>query len=615
MEIDYLYTRKRAQFGRQCLFVDDGPNIVCDLRSEKALMDPYIVKNPVDKAVQLGQVMSEHVANTLRSESADRGMNHVEGGWPKELNLLDEEAVIRYRKKLEREENYIEAMKNLSKPIEHAILQNNAINIYQRYFGESSDLENTQRTDARIKNRFRDPAEIQRPISHLSWSADCATFAATYCNMDFQKRKPNEDKSSYIWDAEIPSNPQITLETKTPIVALEYNPRDKHSLVAGLYTGQVCYFDPRKSPDYVECSPVEVSHRDPCHSVLWINSKTGMEFFSTSSDGVVKWWDCRKLNETLDHIVLDLSKDGPNMMKAYATSCLEYDPNIPAKYLVGTEAGCVICGNRKGTNLSEKLPWTIKSHTGPIYSIERNHAFSKCFLVVADWSARIWSEDCKESAIMWTNQHKARLTCGQWNPGRYSVFYLTRSDGILDIWDLLQEQRGPLLSVRMGHSVLTTLRVQEDGEFLVVGDENGTCSIVQFSEDLITSSKNDKFFLMAMFERESRREKILEARNREIRLKYSVKLKETEEKAQKRLEIGQEEETEEEGEEEKQSANDEVVKFEMEYWAEIEKHYVVLEETARQQGIAEAKESEMAEEKETVIRETLPGEVASEPND
>ncbi|KAL0280497.1 UNVERIFIED_CONTAM: hypothetical protein PYX00_001767 [Menopon gallinae] len=570
-------------------------------------MDPYLVKNPVDKGVQLGQEMSEHVANTLRSESADRGMNHIEGGWPKELNLLDEEAVIRYRKKLEREENYIEAMKNLSKPIEHAILQNNAINIYQQYFVDNTELADTQRTDARIKNRFRDPAEVKRPISHLSWSADCATFAATYCNMDFHKKKLIEDKASYIWDAEIPSNPQITLETKTPIVALEYNPRDKHSLVAGLYTGQVCYFDPRKAPDYVDCSPVEVSHRDPCHSVLWINSKTGMEFFSASSDGVVKWWDCRKLNETLDHIILDVTREGPNMMRAQGTSCLEYDPNIPAKYLVGTEAGCVICGNRKGTNYAEKLPWMIKSHSGPIYAVERNHAFSKCFLVVADWSARIWSEDCKESAIMWTNQHKARLTCGQWNPCRYSVFYLTRSDGILDIWDLLQEQRGPLLSVRMGHSPLTTLRVQEDGEFLVVGDENGTCSIVQFSEDLITSSKNDKFYLMAMFERESRREKILESRNREIRLRWATKMKEAEEreKAPKKLEEEGEEEVEEEVA--AMPVNEEVVKYEMEYWAEIEKYYLDLEEkTRRHESIAgEGSEEDEEESVVEVVPETV----------
>lgn len=34
-------------------------------------------------------------------------------------------------------------------------------------------------------------------------------------------------------------------------------------------------------------SPLEPSHRDPVHKVLWMNSKSGTEFFSASSDGQV----------------------------------------------------------------------------------------------------------------------------------------------------------------------------------------------------------------------------------------------------------------------------------------------------------------------------------------
>lgn len=42
----------------------------------------------------------------MRFESESRGINHVEGGWPKDLNPEDMEATIRYRKKVEKDEHY-----------------------------------------------------------------------------------------------------------------------------------------------------------------------------------------------------------------------------------------------------------------------------------------------------------------------------------------------------------------------------------------------------------------------------------------------------------------------------------------------------------------------------
>ena len=53
-------------------------------------------------------------ANTDRYETETRGVNHVEGGWPKDVNPLEIEQVIRYRKKVEKDEGYINALMNLS---------------------------------------------------------------------------------------------------------------------------------------------------------------------------------------------------------------------------------------------------------------------------------------------------------------------------------------------------------------------------------------------------------------------------------------------------------------------------------------------------------------------
>jgi dynein intermediate chain 2 len=64
--------------------------------------------------------------------------------------------------------------------------------------------------------------------------------------------------------------------------------------------------------------------------------------------------------------------------------------------------GSIISGNRKGKLPSEKLALRFKSQYGAVLSVERNPTFLKNFLSVGDWTARIWSEDCRESSIMWT---------------------------------------------------------------------------------------------------------------------------------------------------------------------------------------------------------------------
>ena len=134
--------------------------------------------------------MSEHYVNTTRAEVIDHGMEHVEGGWPKEIDTQDEEAVIRFRKKVERSDNYIAALKHMLGSMEHAILQNNAVNIYEQYFVGEESLVSVERSTSRLKNTYRDPCEPKRPVTHLSWSPRGTEFAVSYCNMSYQRGPP-----------------------------------------------------------------------------------------------------------------------------------------------------------------------------------------------------------------------------------------------------------------------------------------------------------------------------------------------------------------------------------------------------------------------------------------
>lgn len=52
------------------------------------------------------------------------------------------------------------------------------------------------------------------------------------------------------------------------------------------------------------CSPGLVCCRDPVYDFAWLQSKTGTECMSVSTDGSVLWWDIRKLGEPTESLIL-----------------------------------------------------------------------------------------------------------------------------------------------------------------------------------------------------------------------------------------------------------------------------------------------------------------------
>ena len=44
--------------------------------------------------------------NTVRFETEHRGINHVEGGWARDINPLEPDQTSRFRKKTEKEDGY-----------------------------------------------------------------------------------------------------------------------------------------------------------------------------------------------------------------------------------------------------------------------------------------------------------------------------------------------------------------------------------------------------------------------------------------------------------------------------------------------------------------------------
>lgn len=574
MEIVYVYTKKRQEFGRQCNFSDRQAELHVDITPDPSLAENFIERNPVDTGIQCIQEMSEHEINTERFETSVRGINHTEGGWPKDVNPQEVEHVTRYRKKVEKDEMYISAIQQLGTIMEHTIRQNNAIDIYEEYF-EDIEVDTVDETpSAKTINVFRDPNEIKRTSTHISWFPDGPRkLAVAYCNLEFQGSTPDTSMESYIWDVENPNKPETVLKPVSPLVCLEYNPKDSHILLGGCYNGQIAYWDTRKGSQPVEMSPIEHSHRDPAYKALWIQSKTGTECFSASSDGQVLWWDIRKMGEPTEKLYLDPTKK-QDPTKSLGAMALEYEPTMPTKFMVGCEQGSILSCNRKAKTPAEKIVAQYNGHLGPVYSLQRNPFFPKNFLSVGDWKARIWSEDIRESSIMWSKQYKSYLTDGCWSPVRPSVFLVTKMNGTLDVWDIIFKQNDPTLSLQVCDEPLHSLRVQEQGRLIACGSHSGTTTLLELSDGLTTLQRNEKNLVTAMFERETRREKILDSRHREMKLKERSKSSAD----------GAKTDQEEEPEEARLEEEDLYTKAEKEFYSIIEQEKKILEKKQQQGG-------------------------------
>ncbi|XP_025198172.1 dynein intermediate chain 3, ciliary-like [Melanaphis sacchari] len=528
----YTYEKKRSEYGRQYRFHNIGPTILMNMLPDHNLEKDWIQRNPVDKSTNETSKWSEHEANTIRIEYVNRGISHKEGGWPIDVHLDDPEQVSRYRRKTEKDKLYLESVKTTAVLTEHFIRQNNAIDIFQPYFTDPKTKEfQTQTPSHQTVAVFIDPCEPKRPVRNISWSSEHSTLiAVSYADMRFQMADPKNSPNSYVFDTEMFTSPHFMIESLSPVTMIKFHHRDGQLLAGGLMNGQVALWDMRKSTTNAGISEIRNGHRDSILCLQWIQSKTNTEFLTGSNDSQIIWWDIRNLNEPTDILVLDLMKteadDEPEWIRwgrSYGATCLDYSFSIPIRFMIGTNTGHVFDGNRKGKTVFEKIPYTYKCHGGPIYSVKRHPAYLKNFLTIGDWQAKIWSEEVKESPIMWTKHYDMRLTDGHWSNSKHSVFYVTRSDGFLDCWDILQNQKRPILSIKLADKRLNCISCHEDGALLAVGDDCGNTRVIEMNDWFVSPGPYDKVRLTAMFDRETRREKIIEAKQREQKTKINFK--------------------------------------------------------------------------------------------
>ena len=79
---------------------------------------------------------------------------------------------------------------------------------------------------------------------------------------------------------------------------------------------------------------------------------------------------------------------------------------------------------------------------------------------------------------------------------------------------------------------LYSVSIEQQGSLLCTGSVDGLVYLLELSEGLTTLQRNEKSLITSMFERESKREKNLEARAKELRISKAKEAKAAEAAAQ-----------------------------------------------------------------------------------
>ncbi|XP_013143728.1 PREDICTED: dynein intermediate chain 3, ciliary-like [Papilio polytes] len=552
MKSRYEYSKKRREFGRQPLFQVVPAQILDSIYSNEEEQRRYILRNPVHREVQATMPQSEHDANTKELVIHEQGINHTEGGWPRDVHPYNEDHVTRYRRRVQHEDGYVNTVTSLHPQVEHYIDQNNAIDMYQTYFADMTPQPPVEKYNLQIANAFYD--RHSRPVSCIVWTNERPPrLAITYC----QKIIGNKSKQlNYfsIWDIQRQTAPLVELLPEYPCWELACSPVKSDILVAGLENGTVNIFDIRKGRDAISKSSIYSSHIGPVSGLLFTHTRTNTEFFTGSLDGFCLWWDTRNLSTPIDRLPMSVRyspKETPSMSNAEGVSSLQFDRGLPTKFLCGTESGLVINANRMGRSHSEILTSYWEAHTGPVRAIHRSPCTLRMFITCGDWNVRIWSEEVRTAPIIVTKPYRNQVTDVTWTPLRHSSYMSVCEGGYFYYWDILRNFNEAVAALQVSKHSLTKLTPHRKGQMVAIGDTRGTTFLLNLSDNMTYPDERDKQLVHQIYDRETRREHILDARLKEIHLKHRDDLPE--------IQSAGETITEEGGEhgEEKKSVDDE----------------------------------------------------------
>lgn len=448
----------------------------------------------IDIGVQAIPEYSAHTISTSTCEMKSSGMCHNEGGWPPEIDPTDGEAVARWRKKVERNEQYVSTLLRLGATVDNIVKQNNAIEIYEDFFSgsyipnyKSPGLE----TVALLKYEGHDEAST----TCVKWLGESTCLVAT----EALAKDTNGCHLTLAYDIEFAWSPKSIFYSSNPLLCLAQNLSDPNTVAVGQENGQVGIFDLRNSREKVSfLSDRSASHNGPVKGVAWVDSDSNSQFMTTGH-GEIVWWDPRNLSNRVSSIMLS-NKVDRGVDRPCGPTILEYSHIAGSKYFVGTSCGDVLLGDLKDTTMLS----SFKGHRSEVLSLSVNPFLQGYFLSNDKSSIKIWSRDVSDSLITIPCKG-SNLTACTWSSSCCSCLYSINRAGSFEAWDILFNRSEPILSIDLLNGGCVSMDVHNTTGCISIGSDNGSTLIAKPNHTLRESNGSEIFERFLSYEASSLR--------------------------------------------------------------------------------------------------------------
>eukprot|EP00729_Bicosta_minor_P020649 gene20649-16291_t len=205
----------------------------------------------------------------------------------------------------------------------------------------------------------------------------------------------------------------------------------------------------------------------------------------------------------------------------------EYDTApLSSNIFVGTERGSLLYldwqppESDTGKLGVQKVKKAMTAHHGPVNTLKRSPLMPDLLLSVGGMSFSIWKEDLLEKPLVEWLTSGPNMTDGEWSPHRPGVFFISKSDGTVDIWDLCDTSYNPTVTTQVcSPSPITALKISPllsaSGQcFMGASDDNAVLHVLEVPVALKQPGKNEVEQIEALIANEvSRIKTSLEPKN------------------------------------------------------------------------------------------------------
>lgn len=321
-----------------------------------------------------------------------------------------------------------------------------------------------------------------------------------------------------VWDIWQPSGPQKVLICESKVTCCCFSPLKAFLLFAGTVHGSVVVWDLREDSrihHYVRLSNCFWAFRTPTFStdgiLTSVNHRSPLHIASLDETGVLNVWVVVELpkadisgsmsdlglipggriklvHSTVIQLGNSLSHKDSELWGSTQTLSVKFLPSDPNHFVVGTDMGLISHSTRQDWRVSPRVFKPEQHGVRPIKVnvIDFSPFEETVFLAgCSDGSIRLHQLTSERPIMQWDNSTSGHaVTSLQWSPTRPAVFLVQDDASRIYVWDLLENDLGPVAQQPISPDKLVAMTIvgepeKTSGSFvaLVLARTSGTVDV------------------------------------------------------------------------------------------------------------------------------------------